>query len=84
MGLFQFLDVHPLRDHDTGVGEPSRNVILVSLLALCVVCCRYGNTVPRTKYGKIVTMIYAVFGIPVYILYFRNIGQVRHPHINTY
>ena len=37
---------------------------------------RYGNTVPHTKYGKIVTMIYAVFGIPVYILYFRNIGQV--------
>merc|ERR1712066_186077 len=36
----------------------------------------YGNTVPLTKYGKIVTMIYAVFGIPVYILYFRNIGQV--------
>ena len=36
----------------------------------------YGNTVPTTKYGKIVTMIYAVFGIPVYILYFRNIGQV--------
>ena len=37
---------------------------------------RYGNTTPRSEYGKIVTMIYAVFGIPVYILYFQNIGKV--------
>ena len=36
---------------------------------------RYGNTAPRTPYGKIATMLYAVLGIPVYILYFRNIGK---------
>jgi len=36
----------------------------------------YGNLVPRTKWGKIVTMLYAVFGIPVYILYFMNMGKV--------
>ena len=38
--------------------------------------CRYGNLVPRTEYGKIVTIVYAVFGIPVYILYFMNMGKV--------
>ena len=37
---------------------------------------RYGDTVPVSEYGKIVTMIYAILGIPVYILYFRNIGKV--------
>ena len=36
----------------------------------------YGSLVPRTKWGKIVTMIYAVCGIPVYILYFMNMGKV--------
>ena len=36
----------------------------------------YGDTVPVSEYGKIVTMIYAILGIPVYILYFRNIGKV--------
>ena len=38
-------------------------------------CYRYGNIVPRTHYGKIATMLYAVLGIPVYILYFRNMGK---------
>ena len=37
---------------------------------------RYGNLVPSTKWGKIVTMLYAVFGIPVYVLYFLNMGKV--------
>lgn len=36
----------------------------------------YGNTVPRTQWGKGTTMIYATFGIPLYILYFMNIGKV--------
>ncbi|CRK94496.1 CLUMA_CG008001, isoform B [Clunio marinus] len=36
----------------------------------------YGNTLPKTTYGKIMTMIYATFGIPLYILYFMNMGKV--------
>lgn len=36
----------------------------------------YGNTLPKTTYGKIMTMIYATFGIPLYILYFSNMGKV--------
>ena len=31
---------------------------------------------PVTDYGKIVTILYAIFGIPIYILYFQNIGKV--------
>ncbi len=37
----------------------------------------YGNVVPRTKAGKITAIVYACFGIPVYILYFMNMGKVR-------
>jgi len=36
----------------------------------------YGEIVPRTDAGKIGTIVYAVFGIPVYILYFMNMGKV--------
>jgi hypothetical protein len=36
----------------------------------------YGNIVPRTEWGRIATMLYALFGIPVYILYFMNMGKV--------
>ena len=36
----------------------------------------YGDIVPRTKWGKIGVIIYACLGIPVYILYFTNIGKV--------
>lgn len=36
----------------------------------------YGNLVPKTPWGKIATVIYAVFGIPLYVLYFLNMGEV--------
>lgn len=36
----------------------------------------YGNMVPRTTWGKVTTVIYAVFGIPLYALYFMNMGKV--------
>lgn len=36
----------------------------------------YGNMVPKTPWGKGATVIYATFGIPLYILYFLNIGRV--------
>lgn len=37
----------------------------------------YGNVVPKTALGKAATVVYAVFGIPLYVLYFRNMGKVR-------
>lgn len=36
----------------------------------------YGNMVPRTSWGKGVTVVYAVIGIPLYVLYFLNMGEV--------
>lgn len=36
----------------------------------------YGNLTPRTEWGKATTIIYATFGIPLYILYFLNMGKV--------
>lgn len=36
----------------------------------------FGHLVPRTQWGKIAAMLYAVVGIPVYVLYFMNMGQV--------
>ncbi|XP_034937662.1 potassium channel subfamily K member 1 [Chelonus insularis] len=36
----------------------------------------YGNTVPRTPWGKGATVVYAIFGIPLYVLYFLNMGKV--------
>lgn len=36
----------------------------------------YGHMTPKTQWGKGTTVIYATFGIPLYILYFMNIGKV--------
>ncbi|PNF14381.1 hypothetical protein B7P43_G01696 [Cryptotermes secundus] len=36
----------------------------------------YGNIVPKTPMGKGLTVLYAVFGIPLYVLYFMNMGKV--------
>lgn len=36
----------------------------------------YGSLVPKTQWGKGATVIYAVVGIPLYVLYFLNMGQV--------
>lgn len=36
----------------------------------------YGNQTPVTMWGKILTMIYAAFGIPLYVLYFVSMGKV--------
>ncbi|XP_018564666.1 two pore potassium channel protein sup-9 [Anoplophora glabripennis] len=35
----------------------------------------YGNMVPKTGQGRLATVIYAGFGIPLYILYFMNVGD---------
>ncbi|KAK4878871.1 hypothetical protein RN001_011377 [Aquatica leii] len=36
----------------------------------------YGNVVPRTRLGKIITIIYAIIGMPLFLLYLSNIGDI--------
>ncbi|XP_045469717.1 TWiK family of potassium channels protein 7 [Harmonia axyridis] len=36
----------------------------------------YGSIAPKTNLGKIVTMIYALFGIPLTLLYLSSIGSI--------
>lgn len=51
----------------------SQSIDLFSIITMI----GYGDLVPRTEGGKIACIVYACFGIPVYILYFMNMGKVR-------
>ncbi|CAK9800982.1 Potassium channel subfamily K member 18 [Anthophora quadrimaculata] len=36
----------------------------------------YGNICPKTKWGKMVTIVYAIIGLPLFLLYLSNIGDI--------
>ncbi|KAK9299528.1 hypothetical protein QLX08_007537 [Tetragonisca angustula] len=36
----------------------------------------YGNICPKTKSGKMVTIVYAIIGLPLFLLYLSNIGDI--------
>lgn len=36
----------------------------------------YGNLTPRTGAGKLATVVYALFGIPLMLLYMANVGDI--------
>lgn len=36
----------------------------------------YGNVTPRTDWGKITTVLYAIIGMPLFLLYLSNIGDI--------
>ena len=36
----------------------------------------YGNLTPRTVLGKAMTIVYALFGIPLMFIYMANIGAI--------
>ena len=65
-------DVYAISNHNDWV-----NLHPIKIITFIFPFHRYGNLVPSTKWGKIVTMLYAVCGIPVYFIYFMNMGKVR-------
>ncbi|XP_070511744.1 TWiK family of potassium channels protein 18 [Cardiocondyla obscurior] len=36
----------------------------------------YGNICPRTDWGKVATIVYAIIGMPLFLLYLSNIGDI--------
>ncbi|XP_022185691.1 TWiK family of potassium channels protein 18 isoform X2 [Nilaparvata lugens] len=36
----------------------------------------YGNVAPRTEWGKLATILYAIAGMPLFLLYLSNIGDL--------
>lgn len=45
-------------------------------LDLSLTVLGYGNLTPKTDVGKILTIIYALIGIPLMLLYMTNIGHI--------
>lgn len=42
----------------------------------------YGNLIPRTKWGKIATIVYAIIGMPLFLLYLSNIGKFKERKVH--
>jgi hypothetical protein len=42
----------------------------------CFVCAGYGNLAPQSEVGKVTTIIYAIIGMPLFLLYLSNIGDI--------
>ncbi|ODN00271.1 TWiK family of potassium channels protein 18 [Orchesella cincta] len=36
----------------------------------------YGNYAPRTPWGKVMTILYGIIGMPLFLLYLSNIGDI--------
>ncbi|KDR09567.1 hypothetical protein L798_00526, partial [Zootermopsis nevadensis] len=63
----------------TGSGNRSRTLsfsgwFLYSLTVITTI--GYGNIAPQTEIGKVVTIIYAIIGMPLFLLYLSNIGDI--------
>ncbi|CAH1129869.1 unnamed protein product [Ceutorhynchus assimilis] len=58
-------------------GEKSWSFAGAFLFSLTVITTiGYGNIWPRTPNGKIVSIVYAIIGMPLFLLYLSNIGDV--------
>jgi len=48
--------------------------VLFSLTVITTI--GYGNITPQSEWGKLVTILYAIIGMPLFLLYLSNIGDV--------
>ncbi|XP_050705296.1 potassium channel subfamily K member 18-like [Eriocheir sinensis] len=61
-----FLHLYCISSYNT-VNESSKS-------SLC--CTGYGNLTPRTEWGKVATILYAIVGMPLMLLYMSNVGEI--------
>lgn len=48
----------------------------VNNIYFIIQCTGYGNLSPRTEWGKVATILYAIIGMPLFLLYLSNIGKL--------
>ncbi|XP_029159211.1 TWiK family of potassium channels protein 18 [Nylanderia fulva] len=69
--------VSSIKDGYDGVEENKWTFAGAFLYSLTVITTiGYGNICPRTKWGKVVTIVYAIIGMPLFLLYLSNIGDI--------
>ncbi|KAK2582040.1 hypothetical protein KPH14_002745 [Odynerus spinipes] len=70
--------VKAIRDGYDGVEEHKKwtfaGAFLYSLTVITTI--GYGNICPRTEWGKLCTIVYAIIGMPLFLLYLSNIGDI--------
>lgn len=59
----------------TTIGKNIVFVFFYLLNSYCF-CIGYGNLAPRTQWGKVATILYAIIGMPLFLLYLSNIGDI--------
>jgi hypothetical protein len=63
----------------TGFGNFLKNTVVrpdLGKLLLLLLLLGYGNISPHTVEGKITTIVYAIIGMPLFLLYLSNIGDI--------
>ncbi|KAJ8917298.1 hypothetical protein NQ315_002316 [Exocentrus adspersus] len=61
-------------DRDSSAQWSFAGAFLYSLTVITTI--GYGNIFPRTPQGKITTIVYAIIGMPLFLLYLSNIGDI--------
>ncbi|XP_067015797.1 two pore potassium channel protein sup-9 [Anabrus simplex] len=81
MAIYQEKIVRAIRDGFDGTDENKAGyhwsfpgAFLYSLTVITTI--GYGNVAPKTEWGKMTTILYAIIGMPLFLLYLSNIGDI--------